>query len=197
MSCVNILDNDTTLVTPTFTGAHPCVVAQVPLCNSGGFTKSANANSQLTFYPDGTWNVTGAGGGFANCGNTSAAPSGVLASGVWIAGTFSPSDFEIRFTGQQRYEYDTAPPVGALSGCPNPQDPIGYDPPYDTGWLSLSAPQGIASPASTNCGQVCVISVDAINAFTVQIRQISNPANAVSGTGSLCAVVNNSNDGCA
>lgn len=196
MSCANVLDNDTTLVTPGFTGDHPCVVVAVPTCNSGGSMKSASAGSTLSFLPDGTWQVFGGGGGSANCGSTAAAPSGVIASGNWITGTFNPADYEIRITGQQRFEYNTAPPVGALSGCPNPEDPIGYDPPYDTGWLSLASPQSIGSTANANCGQVCVISVSAIKTFTVQIRQIANPANTVVGSGSICGTVNNSNDGC-
>lgn len=196
MSCVNILDNDTTLVPPTFGGAHPCVVTQVPLCDSGGYMKTANAQSVLRFYPDGTWQVTGSGIGSASCGNTGASPTGILASGFWITGAFSPSDFEIRFTGTSRIEYDTATPVGALSGCPNPPDPIAYDPPYDTGWLPMSSVQLINVYANTDCGQVCVISATAIKPFTIQLRQVSNPANAVTGTGSLCAKVLNSNDGC-
>ena len=196
MSCVNVLDNDTTLVPPTFTGDHPCVVVAVPTCNSGGAMKSASASSVMSFNPDGTWQVYGSGGGSASCGTTSAAPSGVLASGNWITGTFNPAEYEIRFTGQQRFEYDTATPSGPLSGCPNPPDPIGYDPPYDSGWLSLASPQSINSAANANCGQVCVISVSAIKTFTVQIRRISNPANSVTGSGSICGRVNNSNDGC-
>ena len=103
MSCVNVLDNDTTLVPPTFTGDHPCVVVAVPTCNSGGAMKSASASSVMSFNPDGTWQVYGSGGGSASCGNTSAAPSGVLASGNWITGTFNPAEYEIRFTGQQRF----------------------------------------------------------------------------------------------
>lgn len=197
MSCVNVLDNDTTLVPPTFGGAHPCVVATVPTCDSGGYMKNASASSTLSFLPNGTWQVSGNGGGTSRCGTTTAAPSGVLASGNWITGTFNPAEYEIRFTGQQRFEYDTANPVGALSGCPNPPDPIGYDPLYDSGWLSLASLQSVASAGSADCGQVCVISVAAIKTFTVQIRQISNPANTVTGSGSICARVNNSNDGCA
>ena len=186
MSCVNILDNDTTLLPPGFALAHPCVVASVPNCGTQS-TKSASAQSTLVFKPDGTWQVTGAGAGYASCGNTAASPTGVLASGNWITGAFSPSDFEIRFTGTQRYEYDTQPPVGIYSGCSNPEDPIGYDPPYDTGWMQLSAQQSIMSSFNINNGQICLISVNAINAFNVQIRQISNPANSVNGAGSLCA----------
>ena len=86
--------------------------------------------------------------------------------------------------------------MGALSGCPNPPDPIAYDPPYDSGWLPMSSVQFINVYANTDCGQVCVISATAIKPFTIQLRQVSNPANAVTGTGSLCAKVLNSNDGC-
>lgn len=189
MSCVNILDNDTTLVTPTFTGAHPCTVAQVPNCDAGGYLKTGQASANLQFHPDGTWRVTGGGGGGANCGGTVASPSGVLASGSWITGAFTPSDFEVRFTGTQRYEYDTVPPVGAFSSCPNPEDPIGYDPPYDSGWLPLTAIRQIESTISINNTYVCINSVTAINAFNVQLRQISNNANAVNGSGSICAQV--------
>ena len=102
MSCVNVLDNDTTLVPPTFTGDFPCAEAAVPTCNSGGYLKTASANSSLTFFSDGTWVVSGYGGGFANCGNSTGSPNGVIASGEWITGAFNPADYEIRITGQTR-----------------------------------------------------------------------------------------------
>ena len=191
MSCVNVLDNDTTLVPPTFTGAFPCAEAEVPTCNSGGYLKSASANSTLTFYPDGTWVVTGYGGGMANCGTTSGSPNGVIASGEWITGAFNPADFEIRVTGQKRYEYNTQNPTGPFSGCPNPQDPIGYDPPFDDGWASLSVGHAVTAGVNVNSGQVCILSLKAVTEFTVQIRQISNPSNSVTGSGSICANVEN------
>lgn len=191
MSCVNVLDNDSSLAAPTFTGAQPCTTAQVPTCG-GGTNKNASANSTLTFHPDGTWTVNGSGGGFAACGSTVASPIGVLANGLWIAGSFSPSDFEIRITGTQRFEYNTADPVGALSGCPNPPDPIGYDPPFDTGWMNLSTAKSVSSIATTQSQHVCVISVRAVKDYIVQIRQVSNPGNSITGSGSLCAIANNS-----
>lgn len=196
MSCVNILDNDSSLAAPTFNVAHPCTTAQVPLCDSNGSLKTANANSTLTFRPDGTWTVNGSGNGVSSCGNTVASPIGTVANGLWIAGAFSAADFEIRITGQQRYEYNTATPTGALSGCPNPEDPIAYDPAFDTGWMSLSTEKSISSIATGRCDHVCVLSTRAVKDFIVQIRQVSRPQNAVNGSGSLCAIVNNSLDGC-
>lgn len=191
MSCVNVLDNDTTLVPPTFTGAHPCAFGEGPLCNDPGRISYASANSVLTFNPDGTWTVTGYGSGTGNCGAGSGGPNGVIASGNWITGTFNPAEYQIRITGQKRYEYDTRAPVGPFAGCPNPEDPIGYDPAFDNGWLPLSSPVGISAAMNINSTQVCVISVMAITEFAVTIRKISNPANQVNGSGSICAEVTN------
>lgn len=191
MSCVNVLDNDTTLVPPTFTGAFACAQGAVPTCNAGGYLKTGTASSSLSFLPDGTWNVNGYGGGFANCGSGTGSPNGPIASGQWITGSFNPADFEIRITGQKRYEYDTQAPTGPFSGCPNPQDPIGYDPPFDDGWLPLSAGHSISAVTNVNNTQVCILSIKAVTEFTVQIRQISNHANTVTGSGSICAVVEN------
>lgn len=193
MSCVNVLDNDTTLVPPSFTGNHPCAQGAGPLCNNPGRIAYANANSTLTFNPDGTWVVTGYGGGTGECGAGTGSPNGVIASGNWITGAFNPADFEIKITGQKRYEYDTRPPSGPFSGCPNPQDPIGYDPPFDNGWVPASSAPSVQAAMSINSTQVCVISVKAVTEFTVTIRQISNPSNMVVGSGSVCAnVVNGS-----
>lgn len=191
MSCANVFDNDTTLVPPTFTGSHPCAFGEGPECNDAGNIAYASANSSLTFNPDGTWVVNGYGNGSGNCGPGSGGPNGVIASGNWITGTFNPADFEIRITGQKRYEYDTRPPAGAFSGCPNPQDPIGYDPLFDNGWQPATSGPSVLAAMNINSTQVCVISVMAVTEFTVQIRQISNPANTVTGSGSVCAEVTN------
>lgn len=191
MSCVNVLDNDTTLVPPTFTGVHPCAHGEGPECDNPSRISYASANSSLVFNPDGTWVVTGYGSGTGACGAGTGGPNGVIASGNWITGSFNPADFEIRITGQKRYEYNTRPPSGPFSGCPNPEDPIGYDPPFDNGWQPATSAPNVTAVMNINSTQVCVITVNAVTEFTVQIRQISNPANSVTGTGSICALVTN------
>lgn len=169
MSCVNVLDNDTTLVPPTFAGEHTCA--------SRTSTHDTTAVAILRFLPTGEWQVRAAGVGGSGF-------VGVLASGSWITGVFNPADYEIRFQGVQHDEE-----TWALSSPSCGAGDFADDTPFDSGWLGMGVTreqQVIArhAYAAGYCNSMQTHSSAPIN---VQIRQIANPANSVSGVATLCA----------
>lgn len=164
MSCVNIVDNDSTLVyPPTFASEFQCAFR--------ASNHNANANARLTFKPDGTW-------------STARVPVAAANNGNWHIGAPSnPSDFEIRFTGNVQS-------VTTTSGTPDCTTPAYQETntPVDTGWLSLATMQEFLATAFAASNAICDMQnmVTTFN-FTVTIRQISKPANTVTGSGSVCA----------
>lgn len=171
MSCVSVLDNDTTLVNPvTFAGEHPCT--------SRVSTHDTTPVAILRLLPTGVWEVRAAGVGGTGF-------YGVINTGSWIAGTFNPADYEVRFWGVQHDEESRA---GSSPCCDLAEDFVD-DTPFDSGWLGLGVmreQQIVARHAMATgyCNSMTTYSSAPIN---VQIRQIANPANSVFGIATLCA----------
>lgn len=184
MSCVNILDNDTTLLPPNFTGVLPCAYAVSEWhLNTDSTTW---ATQTLRFKPDGTWEKV-------NHADNPVSTT-VVETGAWIAGAFNPADYQIRITGVKHtaiYSWPAGQWGGSdiCAGFLGVPPLISYDPPYDTGWLPLNSPRVEATGIGLMGSEICMRYVDVIDEYTVQIRQISNPANTVTGSGSLCARV--------
>lgn len=206
MSCVNILDNDTTLVPPTFGGAHSCMLVGPPTAGCGGYYHSDSAKVAIVFNPDGTWNLTHAGhirtvtisGG--TCETVYPATQGIAASGVWIAGAFNPADYEMRAYGTEKATF-TGWPAGRFGSsdiCEGTMTPP-HTPPivatpwgvgsFDTGWLGLGTNRETQIGRSRNYagGTIsCVEYEEWEQNFTIELRQISNHANVVTATGKIC-----------
>jgi hypothetical protein len=169
MSCVNVIDNDTTLLA-TFPGEYDCA--------SRTSTHDTTAVAILRFLPTGVWEVRAAGSGGTGF-------VGVIATGNWITGTFNPADYEVRFSGVQHDEETTA----LSSPCCGLGGDFTDDTPFDSGWLGmgLTREQQIVARHAYSagaCNSMQTISTAPIN---VQIRNIANPANNVSGVATLCA----------
>lgn len=161
MSCVNVLDNDFTLVSPpTF--------AQEFACATKASNHNAAALARITFNPDGTWAI------FRN--------AGAAASGSWHVGAPAVA-FEIRFIGNVQE-------VTFTSGTVDCDTPAYQETntPVDSGWLPLSVAQMMEVAAYAVSNVICD-SQEMIATFTfsIQIRQISKPTNTVTGAGSICA----------
>ena len=171
MSCVNILDNDTTLVSPpTFAQDFEC---QIRLA-----THNAGARVTLTFLPNGTWTLT----------HLAGSGSIVEQTGSWYIGVPpNPGLYEIRITGL-RDTVDTRWPHVANPG----EEPClgsyaNYGVPFDTGWVALSSSVAALAQASAMSNTFCNENMTESLAFTVTIRQASNHGNSVTGSGTLCA----------
>lgn len=165
MSCVNVLDNDSTLVNPPTYG-------QSFRCAFRGSNHDAASTSRIRFNTDGSWTVTRSTGG------------GGASLGSWHVGApANPGAFEIRFTGNVQEIKNTS----GNQDCFTPPVEETNDP-VDTGWLSLAVAQeqsvSTFASANVNCNAQ---DSEAIYEFVIQIRQISNQANAVSTNGSICA----------
>lgn len=163
MSCTTIFDNDSTLV-------QPPTFAQDFGCAFRASNHDAAATSKLRFNPDGTWSVS--------------RTFGVASNGNWHVGVpANPADFEIRITGNVQRITTTSGTVDCLT------------PPYqetntavDTGWLPMNIAREEEAWAYATANIVCDSQdTSTVFTFTVQIRQISNPANTVTGSGSVCA----------
>lgn len=175
MSCVSILDNDSTLVSPpSFAQNFDCAIRS--------YTHNAGARSTLNFLPNGTWTL----------GNEVLFPNLFVATGSWHVGVpANPADFEIRFTGTVHKIIETQ------GNNPTPGmecNELPYQETYtpeDSGWQPLNVARAefitASAIATGRCGQQDTY-VDF--PFTIQIRQISNNSNAVSGSGTLCAEAN-------
>lgn len=172
MSCVNILDNDNTLVNPpTYAQDFECAVRL--------YTHNAGARSFINFLPDGTWTVR----------NEMQAPSILIASGSWHVGVpANPADFEIRFTGNVRKVTETQ------GTNPNPGmecEEIPYqetNTAKDSGWLQLNmAREEFITATALSTGRCGEQNQQVTYTFTIQIRQMSNNSNSVTGNGTLCA----------
>ena len=206
MSCSNVFDNDTTLVPPTFGGAHTCLLVGPTTAGCTGYLGSDAAEVALTFNPDGSWKLTHAGhmrvvtisGGV--CQTVYPATQGVTETGVWVTGSFNPADFEMRaygtelatFTGWPAGEWGSSDICEGSFTPPN-TPPIVYAPwgtgSFDTGWLGLGTPRATRIGRTRNYagGTIsCAQYEDWTQNFTVEIRQISNPSNRAVTTGSLC-----------
>jgi hypothetical protein len=169
MSCVTVLDNDTTLLA-TFPGEYAC--------SSRTSTHDTTAVASLRFLPSGAWEVraSGAGGtGFV----------GVIDSGIWISGVFNPADYEVRFSGVQHDEETTA----LSSPCCGLGGDFTDDTPFDSGWQTLSVmrEQQVVARHAYSAGACNSMQTSSTAPINVQIRQIANPANSVSGIATLCA----------
>lgn len=164
MSCVNIVDNDSTLV-------YPPTFAQEFECAFRASNHDASASLRIAFYPDGTW-------------QTRRVPAIGPNNGRWHVGTpANPADFEIRITGNVNKITTTSGTVDCMT--PPYQE---TNTPVDTGWVSLSVMQEYINYAYATANINCDMqnTVATFN-FTITIRQISNPANSVTGSGSTCA----------
>lgn len=207
MSCVNILDNDTTLLPPTFGGARACMHVGPPTASCGAYYGSDSASVALTFKPDGTWELAQDGSirtltiNGATCQTVYPSQRGVIATGQWITGTFNPADYEIRIYGTFETVFTGWPSNrwGGSDICQSGSYAPPHDPPlvvspwgvgsFDTGWLPMNSPRAtqIGRSRSFAGGTViCERYEDREQDFTVEIRQISNPANKVAATGSIC-----------
>lgn len=163
MSCVNIVDNDSTLVNPaTFGQFFPCAAR--------ASNHDASATSRIIFNPNGTWQAWRT---FSAANN-----------GQWhIGAPANPADFEIRFVGNINQ-------ITTTSGDPGCSTPAlqEFNTPVDSGWLTLNVAHEQAITAYATANAICNMQdTDVTFDFTIYIRQISNNANAVSGSGSICA----------
>lgn len=163
MSCTNILDNDSTLLTPPTYG-------QSFTCHTKVSNHNAAAASRIQFRPDGTW----------ACKNGTAGnlPNG---NGNWYVGIpASPGDYEIRLTGtvveMTINSGESCAPSGSSSS------------PEDSGWVSLNTMfESVVSAyayASSFCSDA---ETDTTLDFVIQIRRIANHADSVTASGSICA----------
>lgn len=163
MSCATIIDNDSTLVTPA-------TFAQEFECAFRASNHDTVANARIRFNPNGTW-------------ETSRVPIASQQNGSWHIGAPSnPADFEIRFVGNVRKVTITSGTMDCMT------------PPYqetntavDTGWLPLNIAREYEATAYATANVVCDMqNTVATFTFTITIRQISKPANTVTGSGSVC-----------
>lgn len=162
MSCVNILDNDLTLVSPATFGEDFA-------CATGTSNHDVLVTATLRFKPNGTWEVL-------------RSPTGGTSSGSWhIGAPANPSDFEVRITGNIQ-KITTTP------GCPDEPPYEETNTPVDTGWLQLNVNRQQVVSAFAHANVLCPEQhEDSTFEFTVQIRQISNHSNTVTDSGSMCA----------
>lgn len=164
MSCVNVLDNDTTLLAPTFGQEFSCAFR--------ASNHNAAANSRIRFNPDGTWIVT------------RSPLSGPDNTGSWHTGApANPGDFQIRFTGNIESIILTS---GNMSCMTLPSQV--FNTPVDSGWLSLATMQeymvNAFAASDMNCDSQNMVSTFT---FSITIRLAANPANQVTDSGSICA----------
>ena len=168
MSCVNIVDNDSTGFSDSFADNWGCVT------HISG--RETTVKDKITFYPNGTWSIA-----------RTPAMVGDARNGLWmLTPPANPSLYEIRITGTVVVTTTTD---HGFPGEPPPStdtDVTSY--PVDTGYLSLGVPQGVeltsyalAHLAAPNQGQIAAFD------FTVEIRRIANPADNVTASGSFCS----------
>lgn len=168
MSCANILDNDTTLVAPpTFAQGFECHVR--------ASNHDAAAGAALRFLPNGTWTLSHGGG--LNL---------LMETGNWHIGAPSnPGDYEVRITGLRDTVFTRTPGLGSSDECTGSYVNDGVA--FDTGWVTLSSTALASVNAYAQANVSCNENMTETLAFTATIRQISNPSNNVTGSGSICA----------
>lgn len=169
---VNILDDEqssTIVQPPTFDEDFAC---QFRASNH-----DAAAAVRLRFEPNGLWTLSHHGG---------SGPINML-TGSWHVGTPSNAAlFEIRATGTEYTVFTNTPGLNnpGTEACPGSYN---NETPYDTGWQSLGTALELVAQTFAQANTFCDQNMTETRTFTVEIREIANPTNAVSGSGSICA----------
>jgi hypothetical protein len=139
-------------------------------CHSRASNHNAAAGSRLRFNPDGTWAVT-----------HGASYNTAHASGDWYTG--SPPDtnlYECRIVGTKDSYLIEA---GGIDCTGSTSSSVAFD----TGWVTLSVPVDATVNAYAVGTVMCDQDSSQTLTFTATVREIANPANAKTGSGSICA----------
>lgn len=192
MSCVNILDNDDTITLPPVGPTGQCAYALS--CGQWNQNLNATALETLAFYPDGLWQLIN--------NNVNPTSVDVIASGAWISNAFLPYDYQIRVTGTKRTEthwwssgdWASMGGTGAQCGGFIGQPPtVSASTPFDTGWMPMNVINTVKATVTVTNQAPCVQFIDAFTDYTIEIKQVSNPANVKTFSGTLCARAENCN----